>query len=308
VTVAVGAVPPRGLQRILGLGFGLAVIIGSTIGIGILRTPGLVAGQLGTPPVILAVWIAGGLYTLVGAVCLTELGTMLPAAGGYYVYARRAFGGTDENAEVNGSSLIYQDTGVESCVQPSTSVVITITRSSGETEAMSHDIAAPTTIQTGDGYAIPGTTSLNCKNASQVDSTTISLSIYRGGVPELDDTLPGGLTYEFLTGGPVLDLPPVTVILSLQRMILPAGESLPAMTGLHALVFVEDGGLNLRPATGGEVVTRALNSSSSEIPAGGETDLLAGDGVMLPLASTAELRNVSHSPTTVLIATIQPVP
>ena len=85
---------PRGLQRILGLGFGLAVIIGSTLGIGILRTPGLVAGQLGTPSAILVVWVVGGLYTLLGSVCLTELGTMLPAAGGYYVYARRAFGET----------------------------------------------------------------------------------------------------------------------------------------------------------------------------------------------------------------------
>ena len=94
MTPGVTAVPPRGLQRILGLGFGLAVIIGSTIGIGILRTPGLVAGQLGTPSIILAVWILGGVYTLLGAVCLTELGTMLPAAGGYYVYARRAFGET----------------------------------------------------------------------------------------------------------------------------------------------------------------------------------------------------------------------
>jgi basic amino acid/polyamine antiporter, APA family len=85
---------PRGLQRILGLGFGLAVIIGSTLGIGILRTPGLVAGQLGAPSAILAVWVIGGLYTLLGAVCLAELRTMLPAAGGYYVYARRAFGET----------------------------------------------------------------------------------------------------------------------------------------------------------------------------------------------------------------------
>ena len=82
----------RGLIRILGVGFGLAVIVGSTLGIGILRTPGLVAGQLPNPKAILAVWIAGGLYTLVGAVCLAELGTMLPEAGGYYVYARRAFG------------------------------------------------------------------------------------------------------------------------------------------------------------------------------------------------------------------------
>jgi basic amino acid/polyamine antiporter, APA family len=83
---------PGSLRRILGVGFGLAVIIGSTLGIGILRTPGLVAGQLNTPRAILVAWIVGGLYTLVGSVCLTELGTMLPSAGGYYVYARRAFG------------------------------------------------------------------------------------------------------------------------------------------------------------------------------------------------------------------------
>src|SRR5438093_642316 len=86
--------PSRGLIRILGVGFGLAVIVGSTLGIGILRTPGLVAGQHPNPTAILAVWIAGGLYTLVGAACLAELGTMLPEAGGYYVYARRAFGET----------------------------------------------------------------------------------------------------------------------------------------------------------------------------------------------------------------------
>jgi APA family basic amino acid/polyamine antiporter len=81
-----------GLLRVLGVGFGLAVIVGSTLGIGILRTPGLVAAQLASPQGVLAVWIVGGLYTLLGAVCLTELGTMLPEAGGYYVYARRAFG------------------------------------------------------------------------------------------------------------------------------------------------------------------------------------------------------------------------
>ncbi|HEX3643953.1 MAG TPA: APC family permease, partial [Vicinamibacterales bacterium] len=86
--------PSRGLIRILGVGFGLAVIVGSTLGIGILRTPGLVAGQLPSRTAILAVWIVGGLYTLVGAACLAELGTMLPEAGGYYVYARRAFGDT----------------------------------------------------------------------------------------------------------------------------------------------------------------------------------------------------------------------
>ena len=92
LTQAASRSAPRGLVRILGVGFGLAVIVGSTLGIGILRTPGLVAGQLPNRTAILAVWIVGGLYTLVGAICLAELGTMLPAAGGYYVYARRAFG------------------------------------------------------------------------------------------------------------------------------------------------------------------------------------------------------------------------
>jgi APA family basic amino acid/polyamine antiporter len=85
---------PGSLRRVLGLGFGLAVIVGSTLGIGILRTPGLVAGQLATPAAIVTVWVVGGLYTLLGSVCFAELGTMLPQAGGYYVYARRAFGDT----------------------------------------------------------------------------------------------------------------------------------------------------------------------------------------------------------------------
>jgi basic amino acid/polyamine antiporter, APA family len=80
------------LRRILGVGFGLAVNIGSMIGVGILRAPGLVAGHLHTVATILVVWVLGGLYTLVGASCLTELGALLPQAGGYYVYARRAFG------------------------------------------------------------------------------------------------------------------------------------------------------------------------------------------------------------------------
>src|SRR5579864_7646381 len=89
---SLSSAPALGLRKVLGVGFGLAVIVGSTLGVGILRTPGLVAGQLSNSTTIVTVWIVGGLYTLIGAVCLTELGTMLPQAGGYYVYARRAFG------------------------------------------------------------------------------------------------------------------------------------------------------------------------------------------------------------------------
>src|SRR6266545_6433652 len=82
------------LRRVLGVGFGLAVSIGGTIGVGILRTPGLVAEQLHAPLTIVLLWVAGGIYTLLGASCLTELAVMLPRAGGFYVYVRRAFGNT----------------------------------------------------------------------------------------------------------------------------------------------------------------------------------------------------------------------
>src|SRR5499427_4150509 len=85
---------PGQLRRVLGVGFGLAVSIGGTIGVGILRTPGLVAEQLHAPLAIVLLWIAGGIYTLLGASCFTELGVMLPRAGGFYVYVRRAFGNT----------------------------------------------------------------------------------------------------------------------------------------------------------------------------------------------------------------------
>ena len=82
------------LRRVLGVGFGLAVSVGGTIGVGILRTPGLVAEQLHAALPIILLWIAGGIYTLLGASCVTELGLMFPRAGGFYVYVRRAFGDT----------------------------------------------------------------------------------------------------------------------------------------------------------------------------------------------------------------------
>lgn len=80
------------LLRILGVGFGIAVGIGNTIGSGILRTPGEVAGYLGNGWLIFVVWLLGGIYALLCSSSVTELGCMLPRAGGWYVYSRRAFG------------------------------------------------------------------------------------------------------------------------------------------------------------------------------------------------------------------------
>nr|WP_293833960.1 APC family permease [uncultured Arsenicibacter sp.] len=80
------------LLKLLGVGFGIAVTIGGTIGTGILRKPGTIANDLGSPTLIIAIWLIVGVYALVGSLSVIELGTMLPKAGAWYVYARRAFG------------------------------------------------------------------------------------------------------------------------------------------------------------------------------------------------------------------------
>jgi APA family basic amino acid/polyamine antiporter len=80
------------LLRILGVGFGIAVAIGTTISAGIVRTPGEIAARLPVPWLFLAVWVVGGLYALIGAFSLSELGAMIPREGGQYVFARRALG------------------------------------------------------------------------------------------------------------------------------------------------------------------------------------------------------------------------
>jgi APA family basic amino acid/polyamine antiporter len=81
-----------GLLRILGLAFGIAVVVGDTVGVGIMRTTGPTAGRLGEPWLIYTVWLGIGIFILSIVNSLAELATAIPKAGGLYVYVRRAFG------------------------------------------------------------------------------------------------------------------------------------------------------------------------------------------------------------------------
>ena len=80
------------LLQILGVGFGLAVAVGDTIAAGIVRTPGEIAARLPSAWLFVGVWVAGGLYALLSAFQLAELGAMIPRSGGQYNFARRALG------------------------------------------------------------------------------------------------------------------------------------------------------------------------------------------------------------------------
>jgi APA family basic amino acid/polyamine antiporter len=91
-TISPSTIAPNTLRRALGVGFGIAVGVGSMIGAGILRAPADVASKLPTPLLFIFIWVLGGAYALLGANALSELAVMLPRSGGQYVFAQRAFG------------------------------------------------------------------------------------------------------------------------------------------------------------------------------------------------------------------------
>jgi APA family basic amino acid/polyamine antiporter len=80
------------LPRVLGPTEALCVVVGSVIGSGIFIVPASVAKNVPFVGGIALVWVVGGLFSMAGALTLAELSTMLPAAGGPYVYLREAFG------------------------------------------------------------------------------------------------------------------------------------------------------------------------------------------------------------------------
>ena len=83
---------PGSLLKILRVRDGLAVTVGIIIGVGILRTPGLIAGYLGNPFAMLGAWVFGGVVVVLSTLVLAEMAAALPQAGGKYVYAREAYG------------------------------------------------------------------------------------------------------------------------------------------------------------------------------------------------------------------------
>ncbi|RKQ96932.1 amino acid/polyamine/organocation transporter (APC superfamily) [Kushneria sinocarnis] len=80
---------PRGALRVRD---GIAIMVGVVIGVGIFRTPPLVAAYAGSEWLFLASWLIGGIITLLGAMCYAELASSYPHAGGEYHFLSRAFG------------------------------------------------------------------------------------------------------------------------------------------------------------------------------------------------------------------------
>lgn len=83
---------PTELPRRLGLWSAIAVVIGTTIGSGIFRSPAGIADKLPGPFPLLTVWVVGGIFALCGALTLAEVAGAIPKTGGYFVFIKEGWG------------------------------------------------------------------------------------------------------------------------------------------------------------------------------------------------------------------------
>ena len=82
------------LLRQLGVVSATALVVSNMIGTGIFTTTGFLAGDLGSPSLVMWIWVVGAAVAFIGAMCYSELGVNLPSSGGEYVYLTEAYGPT----------------------------------------------------------------------------------------------------------------------------------------------------------------------------------------------------------------------
>ena len=80
------------LLRRLGFKESFAIVVGSMIGTGVFLKTAVMAQEAGSPFYVLLAWLVAGLLSFMGALAYAELGCLFPAAGGEYVFLRKAYG------------------------------------------------------------------------------------------------------------------------------------------------------------------------------------------------------------------------
>src|SRR5436309_5244666 len=76
----------------LGLFTTIMMVVGGVIGSGIFRKPGVMAAQIGSPELLLGVWLLAGIITLFGALPNAEIASVIPETGGQYIFFDRIYG------------------------------------------------------------------------------------------------------------------------------------------------------------------------------------------------------------------------
>src|SRR5438874_6371429 len=83
---------PHSFQRTMGLSTAISIVISGVIGSGIFMRPAEMAGLLGSPTLVLLVWVVAGIFTVFSIMTLAEIGAMMPATGGQYVFMQEMYG------------------------------------------------------------------------------------------------------------------------------------------------------------------------------------------------------------------------
>jgi APA family basic amino acid/polyamine antiporter len=83
---------PARLMPTLGLFSAIMLVAGGVIGSGIFRKAGVMAGEVGSPQILLGVWLLAGVISILGSLSNAELASMMPHTGGQYLYLERAYG------------------------------------------------------------------------------------------------------------------------------------------------------------------------------------------------------------------------
>ena len=127
------------LLRTFGLWSSVSIVIGGIIGSGIFMKPALMASELGSPLLLIGVWIAAGILTLFGALTNAEVAAMIPETGGQYVFFQKMYG--DFIAFLYGwaAFAVFNTAGVASIafvLATYTEYFISLPRFSKETEQM----------------------------------------------------------------------------------------------------------------------------------------------------------------------------
>src|SRR5688572_11207522 len=80
------------LQRKLGLWASVSIVVGTVIGSSIFMKPASMAAQLGSPWMLLLVWVIAGVVSLFGGMMNAEIGSAIPETGGQYLYFKKMYG------------------------------------------------------------------------------------------------------------------------------------------------------------------------------------------------------------------------
>ncbi|CAN5683223.1 amino acid permease [soil metagenome] len=82
----------QSLTRTIGFTTAISFVISGVIGSGIFMRPAEMAGLLGSPLLVLGTWVIAGIFSIFSIMVLAEIGAMMPATGGQYVFMEKMYG------------------------------------------------------------------------------------------------------------------------------------------------------------------------------------------------------------------------